>query len=99
MNILEKKSLTKMSNFQDKIESSVRKFEEILGLSFKVFLATALVVSVLGIYVANLLFGNHSLAVLENLNHETEVLELEIENFKKENAKLHKEYLEWTDAK
>ena len=80
------------------IEPMIRKFEELLGLSFKVFILTAIVVSILGIYVANLLFGNHSLRVLQNLKKEKQHLEVEIDHLKKENAKLHKQYLEWIDA-
>ena len=76
----------------------IRKFEELLGLSFKVFITTALVVCILGIYVANLLFGNHSLKVLQGLKDEKKYLALEIEELKKENATLHKQYLEWSDA-
>ena len=80
------------------IEPIIRKFEELLGLSFKVFILTAIVVTILGIYVANLLFGNHSLRVLQNLKNEKQHLEVEINHLKKENAKLHKQYLEWIDA-
>ena len=83
----------------DDIEPIIRKFEDLLGLSFKVFLTTALVVSMLGIYIANLLFGNHSLYVLKGLNAEKKHLEVEIESLKQENATLHKQYLEWIDAK
>jgi len=81
------------------IEPMIRKFEELLGLSFKVFILTAIVVTVLGIYVANLLFGNHSLHVLQGLKDEKQHLKIEIEELKKENATLHKKYLEWVDAK
>jgi len=81
------------------IEPIIRKFEELLGLSFKVFILTAIVVTILGIYVANLLFGNHSLRVLQGLKDEKQHLEVKIDNLKKENAKLHKQYLEWVDAK
>jgi len=80
------------------IKPMIRKFEELLGLSFKVFITTALVVCILGIYVANLLFGNHSLKVLQGLKDEKKYLALEIEELKKENATLHKQYLEWSDA-
>lgn len=85
-------------SFQDDIAPIVKKLEELLGLSFKVFLTTALIVMTLGIYLANLLFGNHSLQVLENLRDERVVLTKEIEVLKQNNAKLHKKYLEWTDA-
>jgi len=88
-----------MVNFKQDIEPFIRKLEEIIGLSFKVFMITAMVVTFLGIYVANLLFGNHSLAVLDELKDEKRTLQIEIEVLKKENARLHKEYLEWTDAK
>ena len=80
------------------IEPMIKKFEALLGLSFKVFITTALVVSILGIYVANLLFGNQSLRVLQGLKDEKKHLAVEIEELKKENAILHKQYLEWTDA-
>ncbi|CAA6813571.1 MAG: Unknown protein [uncultured Sulfurovum sp.] len=85
-------------SFQEDIAPFIDKLEEILGLSFKVFLSTALIVMALGIYLANLLFGNHSLQVLEKLKHEKIVIKQEIEVLKNKNAKLHKEYLEWVDA-
>ena len=85
-------------SFQEDILPIIDKLEEILGLSFKVFLFTSLVVMALGIYIANLLFGNHSLQVLEKLRHENVKLSQEIEVLKNQNAKLHKEYLEWMDA-
>ena len=87
-----------MNEFFNNIAPYIRRLEEIIGLSFKVFILTAIVVTSLGIYVANLLFGNHSLAVLDNLKHEKKSLQVEIEVLKQENAKLHKDYLEWTDA-
>jgi len=75
------------------------KFEEFLGLSFKIFVSTAIVVIILGVYVANLLFGNHSLKVLQGLKNEETMLQKEISTLKEENAQLHKKYLEWSDAK
>ena len=87
-----------MISFKENIEPYIEKFEELLGLSFKVFLLTALVVSILGIYVANLLFGNHSLQLLQNLRKEKQHLQVEIETLKEENAKLHKKFLEWSDV-
>ena len=85
-------------SFQEDILPIIEKLEEILGLSFKVFLSTALIVMALGIYIANLLFGNHSLQVLEGLRYKGTVLTKKIETLKNKNAKLHKEYLEWVDA-
>ena len=87
------------NSFIENIELYIRKLEEILGLSFKVFVATTVVVALLGIYIANLLFGNHSLQVLQNLKKQEVVLQSQIETLKEQNAKLHKKYLEWTDAK
>jgi cell division protein FtsB len=84
--------------FERDIEPRIRRFEEILGLSFKVFIVTAVIVTALGIYVANLLFGNHSLEVLNELKRDKQHLKVEIEALKQENARLHKLYLEWTDA-
>ena len=85
-------------SFQEDIVPYITKLEEILGLSFKVFLITSLVVSLLGIYVANLLFGTHSLRVLQNLKSENQTIQAQITKLKTENALLHKKYLEWSDA-
>ena len=85
-------------SFEEDIRPMINKLEEILGLSFKVFISTALIVMALGIYIANLLFGDHSLQVLEKLKQEKVSLIQEIEVLKNKNSKLHKEYLEWTDA-
>jgi cell division protein FtsB len=86
-------------SIENDIKPMIRKFEELLGLSFKVFLITSIIVTVLGIYVANLLFGKHSLQVLQTLKNEEQTLQKEIKELKKENAQLHKQYLEWSDAK
>jgi ABC-type dipeptide/oligopeptide/nickel transport system permease component len=88
-----------MSSFFNDIAPYIRRLEEIIGLSFKVFILTAIVVTSMGIYVANLLFGNYSLSVLNELKEEKQHLQIEIKELKNENAKLHKQYLEWTDAK
>ena len=87
-----------MISFVEDIEPAIKKIEELIGLSIKVFLATSVIVIFLGIYIANLIYGNNSLQVLQNLQKEKQVLKQEIENLKKENAALHKEYLEWRDA-
>ena len=85
-------------SFEEDVRPVIEKIEEIIGLSFKVFLFTSLIVMALGIYIANLLFGNYSLRVLENLRNEEVILSKEIEVLKNENATLHKKYLEWMDA-
>ena len=86
-----------MISVKEDIEPLIRKFEELLGLSFKVFLLTAILVIILGVYVANLLFGSHSLQVLRNLQKEKITLQHDIDVLKKENAQLHKQVLEWSD--
>ena len=88
-----------MISVTNDIEPMIKKFEALLGLSFKVFIVTSVFVSILGVYVANLLFGNYSLRVLQGLKDEKKHLEVEIEDLQKENARLHKQYLEWIDAK
>jgi len=85
--------------FAKDIEPIIRKFEELFGLSLKIFLLTATVVIMLGIYVANLIYGNNSLSRLQYLKKEKAMLKYEISTLKKENTKLHKQYLEWSDAK
>ena len=85
-------------SFTKDIQPYIQKLEKILGLSFKVFLVTTLIVAILGVYIANLLFGSHSLQVLQNLKSHNALLKSEIVILKKENATLHKQYLEWTDA-
>ena len=85
-------------SFQNDITPFIEKLERLIGLSFKVFLGTSLLVIALGIYIANLLFGNYSLRVLENLKNHEQHLKYEIEVLKKTNAKKHKTYLEWVDA-
>ena len=85
-------------SFTKDIQPYIQKLEKILGLSFKVFLVTTLIVAILGVYIANLLFGSHSLQVLQNLKSHNTLLKSEIVILKKENATLHKQYLEWTDA-
>lgn len=85
-------------SYKEDIAPLIYKLERLLGLSIKVFLVTALLVMVLGIYIANLLFGDNSLKVLEELQHEKRVLSQDITSLKEENAQLHKKYLEWRDA-
>jgi cell division protein FtsB len=85
-------------SYKEDIAPLIYKLERLIGLSIKVFLVTALLVMVLGIYIANLLFGDNSLKVLEELQHEKRVLAEDIKILKEENAQLHKKYLEWRDA-
>ena len=43
----------------------IKKFEEIFGLSLKIFIITATIVIFIGVYVANLIYGNSSLQRLQ----------------------------------
>ena len=87
-----------MINFSRDITPSIRKIEQILGLSIKVFIATAIVVVLFGVYISNLIYGNNSLRIVTNLKEERKYLQEEIVVLKKENALLHKRYLEWEDV-
>jgi len=84
--------------FADDIEPFIKNFEELFGLSLKIFLATTTIVILLGIYIANLIYGDNSLHRLQYLQKEKQLLKQEISTLKHENAKLHKQYLEWSDA-
>jgi len=86
-------------SFEKDIAPKIRRLEELIGLSFKVFLVTAFIVTSLGIYIATLLFGDYSLQLLERLKTKEIYLKRDIETLQSQNAKLHKEYLEWSDAK
>ncbi len=64
-------------------------FYLVLKLSFLVFAVIGL-----GLYVGNLLYGKNSLEVLLTLQDKRELFQNEIKKYKKENAKLQKEYFE-----
>ncbi len=81
------------------IDSITDRFEEIFGLSIKVFIVTSTIVILLGVYIANLVYGDSSLHRLKTLRREKNRIKQEIYRLKMENAKLHKHYLEWKDAK
>jgi cell division protein FtsB len=81
------------------IETIFKRFEELFGLSLKIFVITAIFVVLMGVYIANLIYGNHSLHRLEYLQKEKVILKQNISYLKEKNAQLHKQYLEWIDAK
>jgi len=87
-----------MINFSRDIAPSIKKIEQILGLSIKVFIATAMVVILCGVYISNLIYGNNSLRIVNKLEKERKFLQEEIGILEKENALLHKRYLEWEDV-
>jgi|AAUQ01.1.fsa_nt_gi cell division protein FtsB len=82
----------------DRVEPIDKRFQELFGLSLKIFLITAIFVIIIGIYIANLIYGDNSLHRLEYLQNEKKLLTKNIYYLKQENAKLHKQYLEWEDA-
>jgi len=84
--------------FAKDIEPIIVRVEEIIGLSFKIFVVTATIVVIMGIYIANLIYGNNSLHRLEYLQKEKVIIKNNIEQLKQDNARLHKQYLEWEDA-
>ena len=87
-----------MINFSRDIVPAIKEMEKILGLSIKVFVVTAIVVVLFGVYISNLIYGNDSLKIVTNLEEERKFLQEEIVILKQENAILHKRYLEWEDV-
>jgi cell division protein FtsB len=80
------------------VEPIDKRFQELFGLSLKIFLITAIFVIMIGVYIANLIYGDNSLHRLEYLQNEKNLLKRNIYYLKQENANLHKQYLEWEDA-
>ena len=85
--------------FTRNIGEFIKKFDKLFGLSLRVFLLTAIVVTLLGVYIANLVYGDNSIHKLESLRQKKIAIKNEIKRLKEENAKLHKQYLEWSDAR
>ena len=76
----------------------IKRIEQTIGLSIKVFAVTSIVVILFGIYIANLIYGNASLKIANRLESERLMLIKKIAVLKEENAILHKRYLEWEDV-
>ena len=76
----------------------IKKIEQTIGLSIKVFFVTSFIVILFGIYLANLIYGNDSLKIVNRLESERLMLIEDIVILKQENAMLHKRYLEWEDV-
>ena len=72
----------------------IQKVEELLGLSLKVTLITAVVIILFGVYLGILIYGENSLTVLQHLKEEKKSLLREAKELKSENQKLQKEYFE-----
>lgn len=77
------------SNFDN--QSFVEKY---FGLGIKTFVIALFSVIALGLYVSVLLFGDNSLEVLMRIDEYKSYLGDEINDMKKENASLQKEFFE-----
>ncbi len=86
-----------MSEILEEFEEEIEKRES-KSVSFYLKIFSLLVVVVgFGIYVGDMLFGKSSLDVLLNLQSDKQILQQSVENLKKENAILQKEYFELKD--
>ena len=82
-----------LEEFEEKTEEKDSK-----GISFYLKILSLLVVVVgFGIYVGDMLFGKSSLDVLLNLQSEKQILERSVDELKRSNAILQKEYFELKD--
>jgi len=75
-------------------EKTVQKVGEILGLSIRVIVVTAVVMILFGIYVGALMYGDNSLTVLNQLKQQKKELLAEASRLKSENQRLQKEFFE-----
>ena len=67
---------------------------EILGLSIRVIVLTAVVIILFGVYLGVLVYGENSLTVLSDLKQEKQDLLIEAKRLKSENQRLQKEFFE-----
>ncbi len=67
---------------------------EILGLSIRVIVLTAVVIILFGVYLGVLVYGENSLTVLNDLKQEKKDLLIEAKQLKSENQRLQKEFFE-----
>ena len=68
--------------------------QKYLGLSWGKIILIAFMVIVAGIYIGNLLFGNHSVEALIQLQEYESGLKTKVKTLKEENALMQKEYFE-----
>ena len=68
--------------------------EGILGLSIRVIAMTAIVITLFGVYMGILIYGENSWTVLNRLKHEKEKLKIEATQLKSKNQRLQKEFFE-----
>ncbi len=67
---------------------------EILGLSIRAIVLTAIVIILFGVYLGVLVYGENSLTVLSDLKQEKKDLLIEAKELKSENQRLQKEFFE-----
>ncbi len=75
-------------------EKRAQRVGDILGLSARVFVVTALVMILFGVYVGALMYGENSLSVLNQLKQQKKDLLAEASRLKSENQRLQKEFFE-----
>jgi cell division protein FtsB len=75
-------------------EKKIRRAGEILGLSVRVIVVTAVVMILFGIYLGALMYGENSLMVLNGLKEQKRDLLREAKELKSENQRLQKEFFE-----
>lgn len=68
--------------------------QKYLGLSWSKIFLIALMVVIAGVYIGNLLFGNHSVEALIQLQEYEIGLKTKVKTLKEENALMQKEYFE-----
>lgn len=73
-------------------EPRPKRFRSLKG--FFLFIASAILVILIGIYVGNVIFGERSYIVLKSLQKQKVFLYKDVARLKEENAKLQKLYLE-----
>jgi hypothetical protein len=76
------------------IDSDEGFIQKYLGLSFGKFFFLVLLITILGIYIGELLYGTNSVEVLFGLNDYENYLQDEVVRLKKDNAELQREYFE-----
>lgn len=67
---------------------------DIIGLSIRVIVMTAIVIMLFGAYLGILIYGENSWTVLNHLNQEKENLLTEATQLKSKNQRLQKEFFE-----
>jgi len=75
-------------------DRNMQRREGILGLSIRVIAMTVSVITLFGVYMGILIYGENSWTVLNHLKHEKEKLKIEATQLKSKNQRLQKEFFE-----